>query len=164
MATTAPDGCSNSPWPTCQTAGFTVDPENHLTSVSPPGRPAHQFGYNAVGLLTSYTPPTVGGLDASVHYTYDADRHLISVSLPDGQDTVLTRGPRRGRQQALGSGPTLTYQYGSYNLLTNIVSSTGDGLSFFGYQGMFRVTNLQWSGPDHGAVRRPSTEQRPRAR
>lgn len=149
-----------------QVANFQSDAESHLTSVTPLGRPAHRFAYNAVGLVTNYVPPVVNGLDESVHYAYDADQNLTQVSLPDAQNVLFTRG-RGGRidQLVLGSGPTLTYFYGisiSYDGYAlgwrtnytpspiNIVSSTGDSLHF-DYQGAFTTTNT-WSGSITGSV------------
>ena len=51
---TLPDG---------QVVVFQNDSEFRLTAVAPPGRPAHRYEYNAVGLVTNYVPPTVDGLD-----------------------------------------------------------------------------------------------------
>ena len=135
-----------------QVANFQSDAEFHLISVTPPGRPAHHFDYNAVGLATNYTPPVVSGLNESVGYQYNADRALTRVSLPDGQDVLFIRGPGgRMAQFALGSGPTLAYAYSTETgLLTNVVSTTGDSLSF-GYQGSFPVT-MAWSGSITGTV------------
>jgi RHS repeat-associated protein len=135
-----------------QVANFQSDAEFHVTSVTPPGRPAHQFNYNVVGMATSYVPPVVNGLNESVGYQYDADRALTRVSLPDGQNVVFTRGPgSRIAQLVLGSGPALTYAYSTQTgLLTNVVSTTGDSLNF-GYQGSFRVA-VAWSGSITGAV------------
>jgi RHS repeat-associated protein len=133
-------------------ASFQSDAEFNLISVTPPGRPAHHFDYNALGLATNYTPPIVSGLNESVRYQYDADRALTRVSLPDGQNVGFTRGPGgRIAQLALGSGPTLTYAYDpSTGLPTNIVSTTGDSLRFT-YQGSF-PTNVTWSGSITGSV------------
>ena len=135
-----------------QVATFQSDAEFHLTSVTPPGRPAHRFDYNAVGLGTNYVPPIVDGLDESVHYAYDADRNLTGVALPDGQNVLFTRGlGGRIDQLVLGTGPTLTYAYAANNgLPTNVVSTTGDSLRL-GYQGSF-PTNTTWSGSITGSV------------
>ena len=128
-----------------QVANFQSDAEFNLTSVTPPGRPAHRFEYNAVGLVTNYVPPVVDALDESVHFAHDADRNLTRVALPDGQNVLFTRGPGgRIDQVILGSGPTLTYSYGSNNgLPTNIVSTTGDSLRFD--YAVSKVTNITHS-------------------
>ena len=135
-----------------QVANLQSDAEFHITAVTPPGRPAHRFDYNALGLTTNYTPPVVNGLNESVGYQFDADRALTRVSLPDGQNVVFTRGlSGRVEHLALGTGPTLTYAYSPYTgLVTNIVSTAGDSLSF-GYQGSFPVT-VACSGSIIGAM------------
>jgi RHS repeat-associated protein len=135
-----------------QVASFQIDSEFNLTSVTPPGRPAHRFDHNAVGQVTNYVPPVVNGLDESVHYVYDADRNLTRVALPDGQNVVFALGPDgRIDQLVLGSGPTLTYSYELNNgLPTNVVSTTGDSLRW-DYQGSF-ATNTTWSGIITGSV------------
>ncbi len=139
-------------------AGFQSDAEFNLDSIIPPGRPAHHFDYNAVGLMTNYIPPVVAGLNESVGYQYDADRHLVKVSFPDGQNIAATRfASGQISQLELGSGPVLAYSYSSATasnsssgLLNNIVSSTGDALRF-DYQGPF-VTGVTWSGSIKGSV------------
>jgi len=135
-----------------QVAGYGRDAELRLTSVTPPGQPAHRFDYNAVGLVTNYTPPVVNGRMESVGYKYDADRALTQLSLPDGQNVVFTRGPLgRLSQLALGNGPVLTYTYSPQTgLASNIVSSTGDSLHF-AYSGSF-PTLVTWSGSIIGSV------------
>jgi RHS repeat-associated protein len=136
-------------------AGITQDSESHLTALVPPGRPAHNFQYNAVGSLIKYSPPLVG-TDESVSYQYDTERDLTQVSFPDGQVMTLTHGlAGRLEQATLGAGPTLTYQYGAnfgsgFFMPTNIISSTGDSMQF-GYVGSI-LTSVSWSGSISGQV------------
>jgi RHS repeat-associated protein len=140
--------------PDGQVVNIQCDAELNLVSATPPGRPAHRFDYNTVGLTTNYTPPLVNGIDESVQYAYDADRKLTRVALPDGQNTLVTRGPGgRIDQLVLGLGPTFTYAYASNNgLPINIVSTIGDSLHF-DYEGPF-ITNTTWSGSITGRVSR----------
>ena len=136
---------------------FTQDSEANLTSVTPPGRPAHTFEYNPVNLLTKYTPPLVGA-DESVSYQYDFERNLTQVNLPDGQIVTLQHGlAGRVEQMVLGTGPTLAFQYGQNwgdgsLMLTNISSTTGDTLQL-GYVGSGPLlTSVAWSGSITGQV------------
>jgi hypothetical protein len=39
-------------------------------SLTPPGRPAHTFGYRAVDLMADYTAPDIGGHSTATRYTY----------------------------------------------------------------------------------------------
>jgi hypothetical protein len=41
-------------------AGFGYDGNSNLTSLTPPGRPAHAMAYTPVNLLERYTAPSVG--------------------------------------------------------------------------------------------------------
>ena len=69
-------------------ANFQHDAEFNITAITPPGRPAHTFNYNAVGLLTNYTPPFVTE-DDSIGYAYDTQSQLARAKFPDGQTILL---------------------------------------------------------------------------
>jgi RHS repeat-associated protein len=132
--------------------GFQNDGEGNITNVIPPGRPAHQFGFNAVGLLSSYTPPMVNGLNDTVTYAYTTERQLNQASFPDGQNMLIKwNADGNITDLSLGSGPALAYEYNTNSgQLTSIVSTTGDVLSF-AYQG-FLLTSMAWSGVITGQV------------
>jgi RHS repeat-associated protein len=135
--------------------GFVQDSEGHLTSVTPPGRPAHTFAYNPVGLIVKYTPPLVSA-DESVGFQYDTERNLTQVTFPDGQIVTLQRGlAGRVEEETRGAGPTLRYYYGTntgsgYLMPVAITSTTGDALQFE-YAGSM-LTNSAWSGSVTGQV------------
>lgn len=133
-------------------AALTSDSEYDLTSITPPGRPAHTFQYNAVGSLTKYTPPLVGS-NESVSFDYDTERDVTQVNLSDGQMETFQYGQAgRLEQVVLGAGPTLTYLYGGQGplQLTGITSSTGDALQYE-YTGPIQ-TGVAWSGTITGQV------------
>ncbi len=131
--------------------GIEVDREHRVSGVTPPGRPRHGFEYNAAGELSRYTPPRVGG-DDSVVLRYDLARELVAMELPDGQKLEHLRGPGgRLRQSRLGGGAVIDFGYDAgRGVLTNVTSSTGDGLAL-GYRGSIPWFN-QWSGVVTGAV------------
>ena len=143
---------TNSVAPDGGVVSISYDAESNVTSVTPPGRPAHQFTYDALGLLTKYTPPAVGAGDDSVRYHYDAELRPTRVNLPDGQAILIAwETNSQLKQLDLGNGPSLQFKYNSTSgLLTNIMSSNGNGLSF-GYQGSL-VTHTTWSGAVTGNV------------
>ena len=136
-------------------AAFTSDSEYDVTSVTPPGRPAHTFQYNAVGSLTKYTPPLVGS-DESVSFAYDTERDVTQVNLPDGQSATFQYDlADRLEQAVLGAGPTLTYQYVTnmgpgYFQKAAVTSSTGDAIQY-AYTGPV-MTGVSWSGTITGQV------------
>jgi YD repeat-containing protein len=65
--------------------GFGLDDSGNLTSVTPPGRPAHAFTYTPVDLQESYAPPDVGSGSSATVYAYDLDKRRDLVTRPDGE-------------------------------------------------------------------------------
>jgi len=53
--------------------GFSYDANGNVTSVTPPSRPEHDFGYTPADLMSSYTPPAVAGTGATT-YEYNLDK------------------------------------------------------------------------------------------
>jgi len=53
---------------------YSYDANGNLTSLSPPGRPAHVFNYNGLNQEDLYTPPTVIGITTpQTIYNYNLD-------------------------------------------------------------------------------------------
>jgi YD repeat-containing protein len=68
---------------------FAYDSAGNLTSLTPPGKPAHGFQYNAVGLVTQYDPPTIAAGAKPTKYFYNLDRQLDSIVRPDSITVAL---------------------------------------------------------------------------
>ena len=65
--------------------GFAYDASSNVTGLMPPGQPGHTFGYTPIDLLAQYTPPDVNpGSDATL-YSYNPDRQMALITLPDGR-------------------------------------------------------------------------------
>jgi RHS repeat-associated protein len=64
---------------------FAYDANGNLTSLLPPGQPAHRFDYTPVDLTESYTPPAIEAADPSTRYEYDRDRQLTRITRPGGE-------------------------------------------------------------------------------
>jgi RHS repeat-associated protein len=64
---------------------YAYDSTGNLRSIAPVGRPAHQFEYNSINLLSSYDPPSLGAGSWSTTYHYNVDQKLTEVTRPDGQ-------------------------------------------------------------------------------
>src|SRR5262249_53551913 len=58
------------------------DAFGNLRSLTPPGRPAHNFSYNSINRMHLYTPPTVAGT-GNIVYDYDADRRIATITRAD---------------------------------------------------------------------------------
>ena len=63
--------------------GYTYDKNGNLTSITPPGKSAHDFSFTSVDEISGYTPPAVAGTGAT-NYGYNVDRELTTITLPDG--------------------------------------------------------------------------------
>jgi RHS repeat-associated protein len=70
---------------------MTYDKNGNVTSVLPPGRPAHQFFYNLFELVQSYLPPALTSqITGATTYSYNLDKQIMEIHRPDGR--VLTFG------------------------------------------------------------------------
>jgi len=68
---------------------FTYDDNGDVTSITPPGRPAHGFVYDAVDQVTQYAPPDIGLPMQTTQYVYDEDHRLVEIHRPDGRVVSL---------------------------------------------------------------------------
>ena len=59
------------------------DPNSNVTSIVPPGKPAHTFDYTPVDLTKDYNPPALG-FNGTTAYQYDLDRRPVETDLPTG--------------------------------------------------------------------------------
>lgn len=129
---------------------FTYDSSGNGTSVTPPGRPAHNFRFTAVDLVAEDDPPAVNGATPT-QYFYNADRQLDSLVRPDS--IVI-----RFRHDSLGRLDRLSFDRGTSifrysptsGLLATIQSPTGDSLAYF-YDGSI-PTGIEWFGTVAGSV------------
>jgi uncharacterized protein RhaS with RHS repeats len=115
--------------------GFAYDANGNVTSITPPGRPGHEFSYMAVDLQQEYTPPDVGIGPTATTYAYDLDKRLTQISRPDGKIIGFAYDPA-------GNLTTITAPHGNtafgYDAtkgqLSTITAPGGETLSY-GYDG-----------------------------
>ncbi len=126
-----------------RTASYGYDASGNPTSFTPPERTAHGFGYDANDLIASYTPPTIGA-PATV-YTYDDDRKLTNMSMPDGRNVVVTYDPE-GRVDGVSLARGLmTFAYDDLkNQLTGATAPGSLGLTYTRDGPL--LTGVSWSG------------------
>ncbi len=132
-----------------------VDANGNVTSLTPPGKPAHTFAYTPVDLEQAYDPPNIGLPTDTTQYTYNLDRQLTLVTRPDGQTLSLSYEPTGGRLSTLtlpGSQIT-TYAYSATT--GNLATITGPGgqTLAYTYDGSL-LTNTTWTGTVAGSVSR----------
>ena len=76
---------------------FGYDHTGNLTSLTPPGRPPHEFDYTPVGLLDRYRPPSAGLSASLTQYRYNGERQLTRVERPDSANVTLSYDGVTGR-------------------------------------------------------------------
>ncbi len=138
--------------PDLRVIGFTYDANGNLTSITPPGRPAHTFDHTAVDLPEEYDPPAVGLAEDRTLYAYNLDHQLELVTRPDGQTVDFVYGATTGRLNSVVS-PHGTYGYAYHSSSGHLVSITepGGGSLAFDYDGSLPIS-VTWSGPIAGSV------------
>lgn len=132
---------------------YTYDTNGNIFSISPPGRPNHDFNYTPVDLIEDYIPPDLGLGPVQTHYTYNIDRQLTMVTRPDGAAVDL------GYDSA-GRLSTITYPQGTTRMaydplignLKNITAPDGGKITY-AYDGNL-LTDTNWSGAISGSIHR----------
>jgi len=145
-------------WPGGNVVGYAYDANSNLTAITPPGRPAHQFVYTSVDLISEYVPPDVGAGTTKTQYAYNADQQLTRVTRPDAQTTELgyTEGSCNcGRLSSLTfSRGMINYTYDPITATVRTIEAPGGLFLGAGYDGTLFVTET-WSGSVVGSVSRP---------
>lgn len=126
------------------------DADGNVTTITPPGRPAHAFAYNAVNLETDYTPPALGSQPVVTHYDYNLDKQPVKLTRPDGQ-TASFAYDAGGRLASLATSMgNISYGYASGGRITGITVPGGIDLAYE-YDG-FLPTRATLSGPVAGVI------------
>ncbi len=139
--------------PDGQEVKYQYDPAGNLTSLKPPGRPAHAFTHDSRGLSQSYVMPMVGDGAGRVEYTYNLDAQLTGVRLPDLSELeshydAMGRLTRVVRPE---SQTTFEYDADTGKLAHRKDSSSVD--LAYSYDGPL-LTEVTWTGEVSGQVRR----------
>jgi RHS repeat-associated protein len=133
---------------------FGYDANGNITSVTPPGRPAHAFGFTPNDLMSSYTPPPLS-TEAPTTYEYNRDKQPTFVHRPDGSQIAFT-------YDSAGRLSTTTYPTANGNVtvtrtysattgqVTGVTTSDGQSLAY-AYDGNL-MTSTTWSGNVAGSV------------
>ena len=134
--------------------GFSYDANGNVTSITPPGKPAHTFAYTPVDLEQDYVPPDLGFSPRNTQYTYNLDRQLTLVTRPDGQTLQLGYEPTGGRLSTLTlpGSQTITYAYHPSTGNVSTITAPGSTLSY-SYDGSL-LTSTAWTGTVAGSVGR----------
>ena len=128
------------------------DAHGNVTSVTPPGKPAHLFAYTPVDLRSEYTSPSDTGT-ARTESFYNPDRQLTLIRLPDGQELTYAYDTA-GRLSFLNlPGGAGSYAYAYHPETENLqsISAPGGSQLSFAYDGSL-LTQQAWTGPVSGNV------------
>jgi YD repeat-containing protein len=138
-------------FPDLRSVSFAYDEAENLTSLIPPGRPAHGFQYDSRERESRYEPPTVGAFDPATLFTYNAESQLTRVARPDGRAVDLS-------YDAAGRIDLITIGRGSYDFaydpttgLLAQISAPGGGTLGFTYAGSLPIEIL-WGGEVSASV------------
>ena len=143
IAETLPDG---------HTATFAYDAAGNPTAITPPGRPAHDFSYTPVDLISAYIPPEVAGAGLNqTAYAYNLDRQLTRATRPDALLVDLGYDAA-GRLSALAlpDGQVGRSYDPATGKLAQVTAPDGGTLKFT-YTGALR-TGATWAGAVAGQV------------
>jgi RHS repeat-associated protein len=133
---------------------YEYDADGNLTSLTPPGRPAHVFSYTPISLSESYTAPDVEPSSPPTRYEYNRDRQPTLITRPGGEQLAFNYHPASGKLTALIT-PTGETQF-AYDpvsgQLARLTEPDGGTLDYT-YDGSL-FTGLAWDGPVSGSVER----------
>ena len=130
---------------------YGYDANGNLTSLTPPGRPAHTFAYTAADLDSVYSPPPAGLSVSATRYTFNVDRQLTRVLRPDSL-AIDVAYDTAGRPSALAlpNGQVQFAYSPTAGNLTTLTAPDGGMLSYT-YDGSLPKT-VTWGGAVQGSV------------
>jgi RHS repeat-associated protein len=131
--------------------GLGYDASGNLTSLVPPGRPAHVLAYTASDRLESYSAPNVGSADDLTSYVYDDDDRPTQIFRPDGSLVQLgyDAAGRLGSIATAQGSVALGY-FPTTGHLQTVNGPAGVNLTFVRDGAL--LTNSTWSGAVAGSV------------
>ena len=138
-------------FPDLQEVTFGYDASGNVSSVSPPGRPAHTFEHTPVELEARYSPPDIGLPTHDTVQVYTPDQQLTSRTLPDGRViTIDYDSGNRPDLMTLPRGPVDFVYRQDTGQLEQVVAPDG-GVVSHAYQGDLH-TGTTWTGSVAGTV------------
>jgi YD repeat-containing protein len=142
-------------------------PTGNVTSITPPGRPAHEFLYTSINLEETYEPPALDPMptpavpDPNTYFAYNADGQMTQITRPDGGTIVYSYDPDTGQLESKalpGGQETLSYTYhpptalNGAGLVETITAPDGGTLTY-SYLGEL-LFQESWDGAVDGSVER----------
>ena len=130
---------------------LTKDSNGNTIAIQPPDKAAHSFKYLNTDRLMTYDPPDVGLGQDSIHFNYNLEGQINSITYPDNR-TLLFHYNDLGQLDSLETNrgwTTITYDSAT-GLVRNIMTPRGDSLNY-SFDG-FLLTEEKWSGTINGTI------------
>jgi len=130
---------------------YRYDKNGNMTSLQPPGRPAHLFRYTTSNLLATHEAPDVGQGPTVTVMEYDADNKVVRVVRADS--SIIGFGYDTAGRVATVTQPrgTLTFQYDPVTGRLATLTAPSNGAIAYSYDGSI-LTGISWSGQVQGGV------------
>lgn len=130
---------------------LTYDVNGNITSIKPPSRPKHEFGYTDLDQAASYTPPSLGAGNTATTYSYNLDKQVTKVTRPDGKtiDMIYDAGGRMSKHTIARGATSYSYNATTGNLQT--ITAPDGGTVSYSYDGSL-PTSETWAGSVAGNV------------
>lgn len=140
--------------PTTEEILYTYDDADNLTSVQSTGRTSHSLFYNALGLLSHYLPPALGGYQDITRYEYNRDRQLTKAINPDGSYNSYSFDVTTGRLSKIESSEGVyVFQYSPFTGQNSSLSSPYQVSNIRSYLGPLLISDsMSFNGVFVGAI------------
>jgi len=127
------------------------DVNGKLISLSPPGRPAHEFDYTALDLEAVYAPPDIGLAGSGTGFDYNLAQQLDRVTRPDAQALVFSYDEGGRLSDLMLPRGHLNYSYDRITGNMDFITAPDGGRLAFAHIGDLN-TSISWSGEVTGTV------------
>lgn len=104
------------------------DSNGNVVGINPADKPKHNFTFNSLELITSYSPPILAdNSQTQTIYTYNADKQVTSITKPDGKKIVYNYDVKTGViKSVVTSEGTYAYFFDSnYGTYDRIITPSG---------------------------------------
>jgi len=132
---------------------FNYDANGNITSITPANEKTHAFNFTEVDKTSDYTPPDVAEItQASTQYSYNLDKQLELITLPNGQEVDYVYHATKGYKiQTIIPRGNYDYAYNATTGQIEQVTAPDGGKIAFTYDGSL-VLSAQLTGAVSGKV------------
>ena len=137
---------------------YSYDANGNLTSLVPPGKPAHAFSHTPVNLTRGYYPPLLPDSTGNTYYFYNLDRQIVQTMFSDSSMIQVVYDTTGCSCGGVGKPAKIIFDRGTAQFkydpikgnLTQIVSPTLDTLKYT-YDGSL-PKGVTWKGLVNGSI------------